>query len=71
MAAGSKSKPETVSSTQTEQASPAATKPEKSDRYRVKGPGGIFDGKRIRGAGSVVALSESDALSLMDHLEQL
>lgn len=71
MAGGSKNKPEVTSDAKADLVSTAATKAEKSDRYRVKGPGGIFDGRRIRAAGTVVTLSESDALSLMDHIEPL
>lgn len=71
MASGSKNKPEPTGEAQAEPVVTAEAKPEKSGRYRVKGPGGIFDGKRIRAAGTIVTLSESDALSLIDHLEQV
>jgi hypothetical protein len=45
---------------------PVAPKP---DRYRVKGPGGVWAGDRLYESGAELTLSESDALSLIDHIE--
>lgn len=63
----------------TAEAKPAAVAPvalpppnlPKSDRYRVKGPGGVFAGGSLHEAGSELQLSEADALSVLDHLEQI
>jgi hypothetical protein len=41
----------------------------KSDRYRIKGPGSVFRGNKMLRPGTVVTLSEVDALSVMDLLE--
>lgn len=45
--------------------------PAKSERYRVKGPGGLFYGANsaLHAAGSIVTMQESDALSVIDLLE--
>lgn len=42
----------------------------KSDRYRVKGPGGLFLNGILHQAGSVVRMSELDALSVLDSIEE-
>ena len=43
----------------------------KSDRYRVKGPGGVFAGGSLHEAGSELQLSEADVLSVLEYLEQI
>jgi len=50
-------------------AEPIVVEKVKSDRYRVKGPGGLFANGRSYEAGSVVQLSEQDALSVLDCIE--
>lgn len=43
----------------------------KSDRYRVRGPGGLFANGRSYVAGDELQLSEADALSVIDQLDQI
>jgi hypothetical protein len=50
-------------------AAPVSVEKAKSDRYRVKGPGGLFANGRSHVAGEVVHLSDSDALSVLDAIE--
>lgn len=45
--------------------------PVASDRYKVNGPGGLFLNGVLHQAGSVVCMSEADALSVLDTVEQI
>ena len=53
------------------QAAQVAAEKIKSDRYRVKGPGGLFANGRSYEAGAVLQLSEQDALSVLDCIEAI
>jgi hypothetical protein len=64
----SDSKP-TAAAVQPSAAPAAAPVAAKSDRYRVKGPGGVWAGDRLYEAGAELTLSESDALSVIEHIE--
>lgn len=60
----------TVSHFPQQSVDPTKTQP-KSDRYRVKGPGSLFRGNKMLRAGAVITLSDSEALTILEYIEQV